>query len=159
MAPALKGPELSSAGLAFIARFEGFRENLYNDPLGHCTIGYGHLVHRGRCNGTEPAEFRNGISEVQARKLLKQDAARFEESVSQAVTVPLLQHQFDALVSFTYNVGAGGLGRSTLLKRLNRNERDAVPSELMKWTNGGLQGLVRRRKAEGRIWTHKDYAG
>ncbi|NUR06825.1 MAG: lysozyme [Nocardioidaceae bacterium] len=143
-----------------IGEFEGFSGRLYNDPAGHCTIGYGHLVHRGPINGAEPQRFSRGITESQGRRLLREDARPAGEAVSSLVRVPLSQQQFDALCSFTYNLGAGNLRRSQLLKRLNAGEYDAVPEELSKWVNAGgreLPGLVRRRRAEGVLFRAGSY--
>lgn len=153
---------LSAAGARMIARFEGFRSELYDDPAGHCTIGYGHLVHRGRCNGSEPERFRRGLSETQARKLLREDARPAADAVNAQVKVPLSQAQFDALTSFVYNLGAGNLARSQLLRRLNAGEYDAVPGELAKWVHAGgrrLPGLVTRRAAEGELFATGVYPG
>ena len=151
---------LSDAGARFIAEFEGFRSTLYNDPAGHCTIGYGHLVHKGRCNGSEPAEFRRGITRERALELLKADAASAAAAVERSVRVPLKQHQRDALISFVFNVGAGNFERSTLLRELNAGRYDAVPAQLNRWVNAGgrrLEGLVRRRQAEGALFTRGTY--
>lgn len=87
---------LSDAGAQLIAQFEGFRPNLYNDAAGHCTIGFGTLVHRGCINGSEPEEFRKGISRERALEMLKQASDRFAQSVD-SIGVPLSQNQFDAL--------------------------------------------------------------
>lgn len=65
---------LSKKGADFIGAFEGFSATLYNDPAGHCTIGYGHLVHLGNCDGSEPAEFKRGITRKRAARLLREDA-------------------------------------------------------------------------------------
>jgi lysozyme len=151
---------LSDEGARFIGRFEGFRANLYNDAAGHCTIGYGHLVHLGACNGTEPAEFRHGISEQEAEALLRRDAQTAAEAVRHSVRVPLNQEQFDALVSFVYNLGAGAFESSTLLKDLNAHNFGAVPGQLEEWVHAGgavLPGLVTRRKAEARLFTSGQY--
>src|SRR5436190_9226813 len=113
---------LSSAGAEFIGRFEGFRGSMYNDAAGHCTIGFGHLVHHGPINGAEPAEFKHGITLQRGLALLEQDAATAAERVRAHVKVPLNQAQFDALVSFVFNVGGGAFEGSTLLKRLNAGE-------------------------------------
>ena len=153
---------VSEAGLRFIAQHEGTRLNLYNDPAGHCTIGVGHLVHYGNCNGSEPAEFRAGISEQRAYELLRSDVNAAVQAVKSLVKVPLNQQQFDALVSFTFNLGAGNLQQSDLLKRLNAGEYSAVPYELSRWVYGGgvkLPGLVRRRNEEGILFRDGIYTG
>lgn len=145
---------LSSRGAQFIARFEGLRTKLYNDPAGHCTIGIGHLVHRGNCNGNEPAEFKRSITRPRAYALLQSDARRMEAAVNR-LGVPLKQNQFDALVSFTYNVGPGWTRESGLRNALLQRRYRDVPRELMKWVKAGgkvLWGLVRRRKAEGSLF-------
>jgi lysozyme len=151
---------LSEEGVRFIAGFEGFSPRLYNDPGGHCTIGYGHLVHHGRCNGNEPADFKREITHEQGLELLRRDTNVAERAVNQQVQVVLSQHQFDAVVSFVFNVGAGAFGGSTLLRRLNQGEYKAVPAELMRWVNSGgrpLPGLVRRRRAEGVLFSEGAY--
>ncbi len=151
---------LSDAGARFIARFEGFRSKPYDDPAGHCTIGYGHLIHRGRCTGSEPAELRAGITEQRALRILHADAAVAAEAVRTSVKVPLDQQQFDALVSFTFNLGAGNLRSSTLLRKLNAGDYDSVPAELSRWNKAGgkvLRGLVKRREAEGALFRDGTY--
>jgi GH24 family phage-related lysozyme (muramidase) len=146
---------LSQRGAKLIAEFEGLRTKLYEDPSGHCTIGIGHLVHKGRCNGSEPAEFKKGITPAQAYALLQRDADRMAKAVN-ALRIPLNQNQFDALVSFTYNMGPGWTGWNNNLRRLLSQRRyREVPKELMDWVHAGgkvLPGLVRRRKAEGRLF-------
>jgi peptidoglycan hydrolase-like protein with peptidoglycan-binding domain len=153
---------LSNAGARFIAEFEGFRAGLYDDAASHCTIGYGHLVHRGPTNGSEPAEFRRGIDRGRALELLKADAGKAAAAVQQSVRVALNQAQRDALISFTFNLGAGALGESTLLKLLNQGDYDSVPAQLNRWVNAGgrtLPGLVRRRKAEGAMFASGQAGG
>lgn len=153
---------LSDAGVRFIAGYEGFRSALYNDAADHCTIGYGHLIHHGLCNGSEPAHYRTGLSQVDALALLKEDAAGMARAVKDSVNVPLNQGQFDALVSFVFNVGPGNFQSSTLLRRLNAGDYAGVPRELKKWVNAGgrpLQGLIRRRAAEAELFARKPDAG
>src|SRR5579862_3661302 len=99
--------EVSDAGLRFIGRFEGFRPKLYDDPAGNCTIGFGHLVHLGPTDGSEPDELRAGISRERGLELLRADAGAAARAVRSSVRVPLSRCQFEALVSFAYNVGAG----------------------------------------------------
>ena len=149
---------LSKEGAAFIARFEGFRGQLYNDAANHATIGYGHLVHRGPIDGSEPAEFRQGISEERALQLLRADAAKAAAEIARSVKVPLEQHQFDALVSFAFNVGNGAFRDSTLLRLLNEGRYDSVEAQLARWNKAGgktLQGLVNRRAAEAKRFLGK----
>jgi lysozyme len=146
---------LSQAGVRFIAEFEGFRSELHNDPAGHCSIGFGHLVHLGKCDGREPAEFKKGITRRRAGELLREDADAAESAVNEGVEVPLSQQQFDALVSFVFNVGTGAFRESTLLRLLNKGDYEAVPKQLDRFVKGGgvtLPGLVRRRKAEGELF-------
>jgi lysozyme len=114
----------------------------------------------GPINGSEPAEFKKGITRERALALLRADAKKAALAVRQAITQPLKQTEFDALVSFTFNCGEGSLRRSTLRRRLNAGNRPAVRSELMKWVYSGgkkLPGLVRRRQAEGALFGNGKY--
>ncbi len=134
----------SENGIALICEYEGFSATVYRDAAGLPTIGYGHLIRAGEC-------FSQRLSEVAARALLRQDVAVAERAVAKFITAPLTQNQCDALVSFTFNLGAGVLQRSTLRRVLNRGEYDAVPAQLMRyvWAGGRkLPGLIRRRAAE-----------
>jgi len=154
------GHDLTSRGAAFIGHFEGFSGKLYNDPVGHCTIGFGHLVHRGPINGSEPADLRGGISKERALELLREDAKEAADAIDRLVDVNLEPHQRDALISFTYNLGTGAFGSSTLLKMLNQGHYDAVPEQLNRWTKASgrvLPGLVARRKAEGALFSRGNY--
>jgi lysozyme len=152
------GRRLSDAGLDFIARHEGFVDHLYNDAAGHATIGYGHLVHRGPITGSEPEKT---ITRERAVELLRTDARAKEAVVRAAVKVPLSQPQFDALVSFVFNVGEGNFRSSTLLRELNAGNYDAVPPQLGRWVHGRpdqvLPGLVTRRKEEGALFSRGAY--
>jgi lysozyme len=155
---------LSPEGEEFIVEFEGFSSKLYNDQAGHCTIGVGHLVHLGNCN-THEGGLENGITKTQAIKLMRGDAKSKVDAVDANVKVPLTQAQFDALVSFTFNVGEHNFETSTLLKKLNAGELDAVPTELKRWNkitvNGkkvASKGLTRRRAREGKLFEQGVYA-
>ena len=144
---------LSSQGAALIAEFEGKSTVLYNDPAGHCTIGIGHLVHEGPTCGCEAeARFANGLSDEECYELfINEDVPRYEQPVRDLVSVPLKQSEFDALVSFTYNVGAGALEESTLRRLLNEGNYEGAANEFRKWCKAGgqvLEGLVRRRDRE-----------
>jgi len=153
-------PRLSKPGAGFIARFEGCVLHAYNDPTNNATIGVGHLIHMGPINGREPPEFRNPITRQRALELLMADAGKATQGVRQLIKVPLNQHQLDALISFAFNCGTGNLSVSTLRARLNRGEYAAVPHELNKWVISSgqrLPGLVRRRQAEGALFSQGHY--
>ena len=135
---------ITQDGLDLIKRFEGFMGEVYFCPAGYPTIGYGHVVKANE-------DFTDGINEEQAETLLQQDAVIAERAVLRLINVPLTDGQFDALVSFTYNLGGGALQRSTLRRKINRAEHAEVPKQLMRWVWVGgrkLKGLVRRRTAE-----------
>lgn len=138
-----------------LMKLEAFRGDLYNDQADHCTIGYGHLVHYGKCDGSESKEFRNGITKEQAKALLIDDIAEYEDYVKKHVTVPLTQNQFDALVCFVYNVGGVAFKGSTLLKLLNKKAYNGASNQFPVWNKVRIDGqlvvsggLVKRRKAE-----------
>jgi len=134
-----------------IRRFEGCRLTPYICPAGVWTIGVGHT-------GPDVKPFQK-ITEEKAEALLAADLRKFCFGVSEAVHVPLTDNQFAALVSFAFNLGLGALRKSTLLKKVNNTEYDAVPGELKKWVNAGgapSLGLIRRRKAEAELWGQHD---
>ena len=143
--------KVSEEGLRLIKRFEGFSETVYICPAGYPTIGYGHVV-----LDHEVENFAYGISEEQATDLLRQDVAIAERAVLQHINVPLSDGQFDALVSFTFNLGSGALQRSTLRRKLNRQEYRLAAKEFGRWVWAGgkkLKGLIHRRNAEAALFS------
>ena len=135
---------VTQQGLEFIKQFEGFSADLYICPAGYPTIGYGHVL-------SADETFIQSISTKEAELLLLQDVAKAERSVLRLIDVPLTDGQFDALCSFTLNLGGGALQRSTLRRCVNRQHHDHVPAQFMRWVWAGgrkLNGLIRRRKAE-----------
>lgn len=146
---------MSAAGLAIVKEFEGLRLKAYKCPAAVWTIGYGHTSAAG-------APIVNPdlvITKDEAEEVLARDMEQYEEGVRKYVKVDLTQGQFDALVDFAYNAGVGALQKSTLLKKVNAEKFDEVPAEFMKWTKGGgkeLPGLVRRRRAEVKLWRGLD---
>ncbi|MBD1874168.1 lysozyme [Nodosilinea sp. FACHB-131] len=158
-------------GVELVATFEGSRSAgdgkiySYNDGLGNQIIGYGHLIQpHEQQSGTitidgEAVPFAIGISAAQAKALLDQDLKPIRQEVDKLVAVELTNNQRAALASFMYNVGPQTFAESTLLKKLNAGEYDAVPAELMKFIRAGaeeLPGLVTRRKAEIELWHKPD---
>lgn len=148
--------KISQKGLDHIKRWEGLRLTAYQDSANVWTIGYGHTSMAG-----DPY-VRQGmvITDIEATNILMRDLRQFEQAVEQAVKVELNDSQFAALVSFAYNIGVGAFKKSSLLKKLNKGDYDAVPAELMKWVNAGgrrLQGLVNRRSAEGGLWAKGEF--
>ena len=144
--------QMSPGGVtALLKKFEGCKLTAYRCPAGVCTIGYGHTASAG----APPVKDGMTITQQQADDILSRDLVKFETAVHNMVQQPLNQNQFDVLVDFAYNAGIGNLQSSTLLKKVNAAQFDAVPAELMKWTKGGgkvLPGLVRRRQAESAWW-------
>jgi lysozyme len=150
----------SDEGIALIKREEGMRLDAYRDTGGVWTIGYGHTGAAG-----EPRPIQGmKISRSEAEAILRRDVAAVERDVTRFVKVPLTQGQFDALVSFTFNLGAGKLAQSTLLRRINAKRYGDAPAEFMRYRFGRnrqgelveLQGLVRRRRAETAMWRGVD---
>jgi len=139
----------SQAGIDLIKKYEGLRLTAYYCPAGKLTIGYGHTSAAGN-----PIVSKGmAITEEEAEQILRNDLVSIESEVERLVKYPVLQNQFDALVSFQYNTGA--LGRSTLLKRINDGRFADVPAEFMKWINADgrpLPGLIRRRREEAKMW-------
>lgn len=137
----------SANGIAHIKEFEGFRAKRYLCPAGKWTIGYGHVI----VDSERITLWNAELTEEQATKLLIKDLDRFESAVRSMVTVPLTQGQFDALVSFAYNLGEAKLRSSTLLKLLNAGDYDGARKQINRWvySNGKkLDGLIRRRARE-----------
>ncbi|EOG8089777.1 TPA: lysozyme [Enterobacter roggenkampii] len=139
--------QTSDKGIALIKQFEGCKLTAYQDSVGVWTIGYG---------WTKPVDgkpIRAGmtIKQETAERLLKTGLVSYENDVSRLVKVDLTQGQFDALVSFTYNLGARSLSTSTLLRKLNAGDYAGASDEFLRWNKAGgkvLNGLTRRREAE-----------
>ena len=139
--------QTSDKGIAMIKQFEGCKLTAYQDSVGVWTIGYG---------WTKPVDgkpIRAGmtIKQETAERLLKTGLVSYESDVSRLVKVGLTQGQFDALVSFTYNLGARSLSTSTLLRKLNTGDYAGAADEFLRWNKAGgkvLNGLTRRREAE-----------
>lgn len=138
-------------GIELIRHFEGCRFDAYLCPAGVWTIGYGH---------TANVKEGDRVNQEAAEAFLIEDLEKFEQAVARLVKVPITQQQFDALVSFTFNLGAGNLAASTLLRKLNNYQYIEVPEQMMRWVRAGgqvLDGLVKRRAAEAALFQNKDW--
>lgn len=143
--------KLTQEGLDLIKSFEGFSSTWYKCPAGIWTIGFGHT----EAAGPPKYEKNQAITKSQGEQILRSDLAQYEQAVMDAVTVPLSDEQYSALVSFCYNVGPNAFRKSSVLKAVNASRHDLVPSRLALFTKGGgkvLQGLVRRRQVEGQMY-------
>ena len=140
----------SPKGIALIKEFEGLRLKAYLCPGGVWTIGYGHTA------GVKPGMV---ITEAQAEEYLKADLIAFERYLN-GLGLALNQNQFDALVSFIYNVGTGNFSSSTLLRKVRANPQDnSIMDEFLRWVYSKgrvLPGLQRRRLAEMKLYFSND---
>lgn len=134
---------ISLSGINLIKKFEGLRLDAYQDVIGVWTIGYGHTgpdVHKGLT-----------IDEAGATDLLHVDLRKFEDGINEIVKVQLNQNQFDAVVSFCYNVGLGNFKKSTMLKAINAQSFSVASMQFPLWANAGgkkIPNLVKRRADE-----------
>jgi lysozyme len=139
-------------GIPIIRKFEGLKLRAYLCPAGIWTIGYGNTFFE---NGSKVQE-GNKITLDRADRLLFFVVTKFENEVKKIVKSEINENQLGALTSFAFNVGAGNLAKSTLLKKVNANPNDAtIRDEFMRWTKAGgkvLNGLVTRRKAEADLY-------
>ena len=138
--------QISKTGLGLITQFEGCRLSAYQDSVGVWTIGYGH---------TKGVKAGMKITQAQADSYLRDDANDAGADVLRLVKVPLTQNQFDALTSFTFNLGASALKTSTLLTRLNEKNYRAAADQFTRWVFAGgqyLPGLMKRRTTEKELF-------
>jgi lysozyme len=138
-------PERTGAqGIALIKQFEGLRLARYLDAVGKPTIGYGHLI-------LPNERFARPLTPAEAEALLRRDLRGAELNLRKLLHVPVTQQQFDALMSFVFNLGAGRLRSSTLLRYLNAGARTRAADQFLVWNKAGgkpLAGLTKRRQAE-----------
>ncbi|AHG63199.1 lysozyme [Advenella mimigardefordensis] len=151
--------KISQAGIDFIKSYEALRLQAYDDGVGVWTIGWGH---------TKGVKKGDKITVAQAEQYLRDDLVRFEKAVNEWVTVPLQQSQYDALVSFAFNVGTGnpdpkygktGFYWSTLRRLLNEGDYIGAANEFLRWDKAGgkvLAGLTRRRKDEYNMFLFRE---
>ena len=140
----------SAEGISLIKKFEGCELTAYQCSAGVWTIGYGH---------TKDVEPGMQITQEDAEEMLVEELHEYENYINKYVTAPLSQNQFDAMVSWVYNLGPANLKASTLLKVLNAEDYDGVPAQIKRWNKAGgeiLDGLIRRREAEARLFKNDE---
>jgi|TARA_R110000824_G_scaffold72359_6_gene184720 lysozyme len=154
MQPYDTGPK----GIALIKEFEGFSAIPYQCPAGIWTIGYGATKDR---EGNPVTINHPDVTDKQATELLKKDIIEAEKAVKDLTSTPLCQFQFDALVSFCYNLGYGSYESSTLRKVVNNRDFDKASDEFARWIYASgkpLNGLIKRRAAEAALFMHEPSA-
>ena len=149
----MKITKIGKKGLDIIKSFEGLKLKPYLCPANVPTLGFGSTFYE---NGKKVTMLDVTITEERGLELLKHTLVKFEQYVDSYCRDDINQHQFDALVSFCYNLGPSNLKSSTLLKKVNTNPNDpTIKDEFGKWTKGGgkiLPGLVKRRKSESELY-------
>lgn len=138
--------KLGAAGLELIKTFESLKLTAYLDSVAVPTIGYGH---------TKGVKIGDRCTKEEAEAWLREDVHDAETCVNEHVTAQINQHEFDALVSFVFNLGCGNFRKSTLLRKLNDADFDGASLEFAKWNRAGgleLAGLTRRRAAEAELF-------
>ena len=142
---------ISAEGLSLIKKFEGCELEAYKDAVGVPTIAYGR---------TKNVNMGDTCTQEQAEEWLQEEMNEYEGYINDQVNVVLEQNQFDALVSWTFNLGSTNLKNSTLLKVLNDKDYEGVPAQIKRWNKAGgkvLQGLIRRREAEALLFEGKEW--
>jgi lysozyme len=149
----MKITKLSQKGLELIKQFEGLSLTPYVCSGGINTIGYGNTYYT---NGKKVTLQDKPITKQQAEELLKHSLSTYEKAVDSFCRDDISQSQFDALVSFAYNLGTGALQKSTLIKKVNANPKDVtIADEFLKWNKAAgrvLAGLTKRRQAEANLY-------
>ena len=149
----MKITKVSKKGLDLIKKFEGLKLKPYLCSAGVPTIGYGNTLYE---NGKKVSLKDSVITESRATELLSYSLRNLEQQVDSFCRDDINQNQFDALVSFAFNLGPYNLKSSTLLKKVNKNPKDpTIRDEFMRWTKAGgkvLKGLVERRKTEADLY-------
>ena len=136
---------VSAVAVTAICGFEGYREYAYKDSVGKATIGYG---------TTKGVQMGDRTTRQEAKAFLVRDASAMAKQMQSLIKVPLYQYEWDAYLSFTYNVGVGNFRSSTLLKKLHAGDYAGACAQLKRWVYAGgkkLNGLVKRREAEYRM--------
>lgn len=143
---------LNAEGIEHLIREEGVRNAPYNDSAGHCTVGVGHLLHKGNCTAYDSQRFT--LTDAEVREVLRKDIARFERAVRKAflgkAALKATQPRFNACVSLAFNIGEGGFASSTVKKKIRAGDRMAAADAFLMWSSP-LE-LRPRRERERRLF-------
>lgn len=151
---------ITDRGVELVEHFEGTIPFAYNDPVGHCTFGTGHLIHRGNCllgdyRNFGSREHQHAGARARARRVLGEDLDTFADGVRRLVRHDTLDREFEAMVSLAYNIGLGAFAASTVRRRHNARQSFRAGLAFMLWNKAGgrtLLGLTLRRRAERRLY-------
>lgn len=151
----IKPRGIRQLALDLIKAFEGWSANLYDDPAGYCTLGYGHLIAKQKCQNVTDLglreEFLPLLSTKKGDQLLAEDTRAARRTIQRLVKVDLNNNQFGAVTAFVFNIGATNFSKSTMLKLLNLEQYDDAAKQMLLWTRANkvvLRGLVIRRNCE-----------
>ncbi len=151
----------SDLGLELIKKNELVKRKIYHDQVGLPTIGVGHLLTKDELSsgkiqlGGMPIRWSNGLTDAEIDAVLLSDVAQAERAILAYVRVPLTQFEFDALVSFVFNIGTSAFAKSTLLANLNNDKFATVPDQMRRWVHSKGQvvpALIKRRESEVAMW-------
>lgn len=158
IAPSSPPRPIVKLGLGLIKEFEGWRPKFYDDPVGYCTIGYGHLIALKKCSETTLGEFSKPLTIGRGQEILEIDTQSARTAVLRLVKVDLTDQQFGALSSFVFNVGKGNFSNSTLLRHVNDGNHELATKEFLRWIRSKGQvfkGLRHRRTCESALYLDK----
>ena len=144
---------ITQSGIDLIVKYEGVRLTPYKCPAGLWTCGVGHLIGDGK---SLPDSWNKCFTLAEVYSILANDLIKYENAVNRYIKVALTQNQFNALVSFTYNLGIGTLQRSTVRQKINRLDFKGAIKSLLRYDKAGsvaLKGLTLRRRAEAKLMT------
>jgi len=161
----MKLRKTTNDGIQLAMNFEGWEPVLYNDPVGYCTVGYGHLIKKAPCNGNEPnelnhcptstvGELKKELSNLRGEQILRCDMAQAETLATLNLRPDLPDHRYAAMVDMIFNIGPKFVD-STAIRMVNEGNYAEVPAQLMRWVyaNGKyLKGLEKRRRAAVALW-------
>lgn len=155
IAPVQGARPIPRIALEIIKAFEGWFPNAYDDPVGYCTIGYGHLIALVNCKDANLGEFDKPLSIQSGSVLLEKDTLAARQSVNRLVNVALNDAQFGALSSFVFNIGESNFASSTMLQLINIGRHDLAANQFARWTMARgkiFKGLTERRQCKSALY-------